>query len=40
MRIKAYGIKQKGGKAEPFYYERNVGDNEVSVKIPPSYGDK
>jgi len=33
MRIKAYGIKQKDGKAEPFYYERNVGDNEVSVKI-------
>lgn len=33
MRIKAYGIKQKGGKAEPFYYERNVGDNEISVKI-------
>ena len=33
MRIKAYGIKQKDGKAEPFYYERNVGHNEVSVKI-------
>jgi len=33
MRIKAYGIKQKGGKAEPFYYQRNVGDNEVRVKI-------
>jgi len=33
MRIKAYGIKQKGGKAEPFYYERNVGVNEVLVKI-------
>ena len=33
MRIKAYGIKQKDGKAEPFYYERNVGDNEVTVKI-------
>lgn len=33
MKIKAYGIKQKGGKAEPFYYERNVGDNEVSVKV-------
>ena len=33
MKIKAYGIKQKGGKAEPFYYERNVGDNEVRVKI-------
>ena len=33
MRIKAYAIKQKGGKAEPFYYERKVGDHEVSVKI-------
>ncbi|NOW95722.1 NAD(P)-dependent alcohol dehydrogenase [Mucilaginibacter sp. SG564] len=33
MRIKAYGIKEEGGKAEPFYYERNVGSNEVSVKI-------
>ncbi|RPE08689.1 NAD(P)-dependent alcohol dehydrogenase [Chitinophaga lutea] len=33
MKIKAYGIQEKGGKAEPFYYERNVGDNEVSVKI-------
>ena len=33
MRITAYGIKQKAGKAEPFFYERNVGDNEVGVKI-------
>jgi len=33
MRIKAYGIKQEGGQAEPFYYERNVGVNEVLVKI-------
>lgn len=33
MKIKAYGIKDKNGIAEPFYYERNVGDNEVSVKI-------
>lgn len=33
MKIKAYGIKEEGGKAEPFYYERNVGDNEVRVKI-------
>jgi D-arabinose 1-dehydrogenase-like Zn-dependent alcohol dehydrogenase len=33
MKIKAYAIKQKDGKAEPFYYERNVGDNEVRVKI-------
>jgi len=33
MKIKAYAIKEKGGKPEPFYYERSVGDNEVSVKI-------
>ena len=33
MKIKAYGIKEKGGKAESFFYERNIGDNEVSVKI-------
>jgi D-arabinose 1-dehydrogenase-like Zn-dependent alcohol dehydrogenase len=33
MKIKAYQIKENGGKAEPFYYERNVGDDEVSVKI-------
>ncbi|MFX1706704.1 NAD(P)-dependent alcohol dehydrogenase [Chitinophaga sp. CC14] len=33
MKIKAFGIKEKGGKAEPFYYERNVGANEVRVKI-------
>jgi len=33
MRIKAYGIKQRSGEAELFYYERNVGDNEVRVKI-------
>src|SRR5687768_13601150 len=33
MKIKAYAIKQKNGKAEPFYYERNVGDNEVTIKI-------
>jgi D-arabinose 1-dehydrogenase-like Zn-dependent alcohol dehydrogenase len=33
MKIKAYGIKQKDGNTEPFYYERNIGENEVSVKI-------
>ena len=33
MKIKAYGINEKDGKAEPFYYERNVGDNEVRVKV-------
>jgi len=33
MRIKAYGIKQKDGKAAPFYYERGVGENEVRIKV-------
>jgi D-arabinose 1-dehydrogenase-like Zn-dependent alcohol dehydrogenase len=33
MKINAYAIKESGGKAEPFYYERNVGDHEVRVKI-------
>ncbi|MBS0028305.1 NAD(P)-dependent alcohol dehydrogenase [Chitinophaga sp. 22321] len=33
MKIKAYAIKEKGGKPAPFYYEREIGDNEVSVKI-------
>jgi D-arabinose 1-dehydrogenase-like Zn-dependent alcohol dehydrogenase len=33
MKIKAYSIKQQGGKAEPFSYEREVGKNDVLVKI-------
>lgn len=33
MKIKAYAIKENGGKAQPFNYERNVGDHEVRVKI-------
>ena len=33
MKIKAYAIKEKGGKAEPFSYERGVGKNDVLVKI-------
>ncbi|MGH7490809.1 MAG: NAD(P)-dependent alcohol dehydrogenase [bacterium] len=33
MKIKAYAIKKKGGKAEPFTYERRVGKNDVLVKI-------
>jgi D-arabinose 1-dehydrogenase-like Zn-dependent alcohol dehydrogenase len=33
MKIKAYGIHQKEGKAVPFYYERGVGANEVRIKI-------
>ncbi|WP_160716888.1 NAD(P)-dependent alcohol dehydrogenase [Chitinophaga solisilvae] len=33
MKIKAFAIMEKNGKAVPFEYERNVGANEVRVKI-------
>jgi D-arabinose 1-dehydrogenase-like Zn-dependent alcohol dehydrogenase len=33
MKIKAYGVKEKGGRPEPFYYEREVGKNDALVKI-------
>jgi D-arabinose 1-dehydrogenase-like Zn-dependent alcohol dehydrogenase len=33
MKIAAYAVKQPGGKAEPFFYERRVGKNDVLVKI-------
>ena len=33
MKIKAYAVKEKGGKAEPFSYERTLGKNDVLVKI-------
>ena len=33
MKIKAYAIKKKGGKAEPFSYERTLGKNDVLVRI-------
>jgi hypothetical protein len=33
MKMKVYGMKERGGKAETFYYERNVGGNDVRVKI-------
>ncbi len=33
MNITAYAIKNKGGKAEPFFYERSVGKHEVLVRI-------
>ena len=33
MKIKAYAIKKKGGKAEPFSYERKLGKNDVLVRI-------
>jgi D-arabinose 1-dehydrogenase-like Zn-dependent alcohol dehydrogenase len=33
MKIKAYAVKEKGGRPEPFYYEREVGRNDALVKI-------
>jgi D-arabinose 1-dehydrogenase-like Zn-dependent alcohol dehydrogenase len=33
MKIKAYAIKNKSGKAEPFSYERTLDKNEVLVRI-------
>ena len=29
MKIKAYAIKEKAGKLELFFYEQNVGNNDV-----------
>jgi D-arabinose 1-dehydrogenase-like Zn-dependent alcohol dehydrogenase len=36
MKIKAYAIKKRGGKAESFTYERRVGKNDVLVRITHS----
>src|SRR5688500_14434588 len=33
MKIKAYAIKEKGGKAELFFYERTLGKNDALVRI-------
>jgi D-arabinose 1-dehydrogenase-like Zn-dependent alcohol dehydrogenase len=33
MKIKAYAIKNKSGRAEPFFYERNFEKNDVLVRI-------
>jgi D-arabinose 1-dehydrogenase-like Zn-dependent alcohol dehydrogenase len=33
MRIKAHAIKEQGGRAEPFSYERAVGSHDVLVRI-------
>ena len=33
MKIKAYAIKKRGGRAELFTYERKVGKNDVLVTI-------
>ena len=33
MKIKAYAIKEKGGKVEPFTYERTLGRNDILIRI-------
>jgi len=33
MKIKAHAIKERGGKAEPFYYEKAIDKNDVLVRI-------
>jgi D-arabinose 1-dehydrogenase-like Zn-dependent alcohol dehydrogenase len=33
MRIRAHAIKDKGGRAEPFFYERDLGRRDVLVRI-------
>ncbi|WP_119080900.1 NAD(P)-dependent alcohol dehydrogenase [Chitinophaga alhagiae] len=33
MKIKAYGVKKKGGNPAPFYYDRELGRHEVLVRI-------
>ncbi len=33
MKIKAYAIKEKGGKAELFFYERRLRKNDVLVRV-------
>lgn len=33
MKIKAYAIKKKGAKAEPFSYEKRLGKNDVLLRI-------
>ena len=33
MKINGYAVNEKGGKAEPFTYERTLGRNDVLVRI-------
>jgi D-arabinose 1-dehydrogenase-like Zn-dependent alcohol dehydrogenase len=33
MQIRAYAIREKGGAAEPFLYERALGSRDVLVRI-------
>ena len=33
MQIEAYAVMESGGKAQPFFYERKIGKNDVLIKI-------
>ncbi|HTF21805.1 MAG TPA: NAD(P)-dependent alcohol dehydrogenase [Chryseolinea sp.] len=33
MKIAAYAVKQPGAKAEPFFYDRRIGKNDLLIKI-------
>jgi D-arabinose 1-dehydrogenase-like Zn-dependent alcohol dehydrogenase len=33
MRIRTHAIKDRGGRAEPFFYERDLGRRDVLVRI-------
>jgi D-arabinose 1-dehydrogenase-like Zn-dependent alcohol dehydrogenase len=33
MRIRAHAIRDRGGRAEPFFYERDLGSHDVLVRI-------
>jgi hypothetical protein len=33
MQIRAYAIREKGGTAEPFLYERTLGGRDLLVRI-------
>ena len=33
MKVNAYAIKKKGGKAEPFSYEKTLGKNDILVRV-------
>lgn len=33
MRVRAHAIREKGGRAEPFVYEKEIGGHDVLVRI-------
>jgi uncharacterized zinc-type alcohol dehydrogenase-like protein len=33
MKVKAYAIKEKGGKPEPFIYEKSLDKSDVLVRV-------